>query len=248
MGPQAGLDLAQNVLAATAATTDQDHVPLIVASIPGGIPDRTEYLLGQVEQNPAEPMADVAERLIRAGATVLGVPCNSAHAAPIWEPLSARLHATAPEVQLLSLIDETMDHLQVMLPAGSRVGVLGTTGSYRLGLYSQALEAAGFEAIMPEQGIQERIVHPAIYDTEYGIKAHPAPVSRIARESVCGALAHLHDRGADAVILGCTELPLAMPESTFKDIPLINPGVLLARALVRATYPEKLRPLPRALA
>lgn len=248
MGPQAGLDLAQKVLRATHATTDQDHIPLLLASIPGDIPDRTEYLLGEVEHNPADPIAAVAERLARAGATVLGVPCNSAHAAPIWEPLTDRLRTTTPAAKLLSLIDETVAHLQATLPAGSRVGVLGTTGSYRLGLYPQALEAAGLEPIMPEQGIQERIVHPAIYDTEYGIKAHPAPVSRIARESVCGALTHLRDRGADAIILGCTELPLAMPEAMFNGIPLIDPGSLLARALVRATYPEKLRPLARALA
>ena len=72
----------------------------------------------------------------------------------------------------------------------------------------------------------------------------------------CGAMGHsgledlasretpffkLAARGADAVILGCTELPLAIPERRHEGTPFVNSTRALARALIRATHPEKLR-------
>jgi len=44
-------------------------------------------------------------------------------------------------------------------------------------------------------------------------------------------------------VLGCTELPLAVPEPEVDGIPIIDPSLALARALIRETYPEQLKPL-----
>jgi aspartate racemase len=59
---------------------------------------------------------------------------------------------------------------------------------------------------------------------------------------------HLVARGAEAVILGCTELPLAVPEAHREGVPFINSTRALARALIRASHPEALRPLQRSAA
>ncbi len=55
------------------------------------------------------------------------------------------------------------------------------------------------------------------------------------------ATEHLAARGAEAVILGCTELPLAVPEAMHAGVPLVNSTRALARALIAATHPAKLR-------
>ena len=62
-----------------------------------------------------------------------------------------------------------------------------------------------------------------------------------ARQSLLEAIDHLRALGAEAVILGCTEFPLAVPEPDADGIPLIDPTVVIARALIRETYPERLR-------
>ena len=82
----------------------------------------------------------------------------------------------------------------------------------------------------------------AIYNPNTGIKAHSSPVTQEARSEVLLAVRELVERGAQAVILGCTELPLAVPESAFEGTPLIDPARMLARALVRAADPDRLRP------
>ena len=61
MGPQAGLDLAQKLIAATRADNDQDHVPFVLFSLPGSVADRTAYLLGVSGTNPAYAIADQLE-------------------------------------------------------------------------------------------------------------------------------------------------------------------------------------------
>ena len=74
------------------------------------------------------------------------------------------------------------------------------------------------------------------------------PPTERTRNQLLDGIRHLRERGADAVILGCTELPLAIPEPEFEGIPLIDSTDVLARALIRETYPEKLRPLAEAVA
>jgi aspartate racemase len=85
------------------------------------------------------------------------------------------------------------------------------------------------------------LVHEAIFNRVYGIKAQSNPVSDEARKRVHRAVAHVRDAGAEAVILGCTELPLAIGADEFDDVALIDPMVALARALIRETYPDRLR-------
>ena len=123
------------------------------------------------------------------------------------------------------------------------VGALSTTASYKEQVFTPALEAAGLEVVLQDPAIQEDLVNPAIFDPEFGIKSGAASVTREAREHVLRAVAHLHERGAEAVILGCTELPLAVPEPRTSDVLTVDPTRALARALIREFAPEKLRPV-----
>ncbi|MEZ4701520.1 MAG: amino acid racemase [Rhodothermales bacterium] len=241
MGPYAGLDLVRKVFDETRTAVDQDHLPLALLSIPGDIVDRTEYVIGAIAENPAYAIARIAGMLERAGVTVAAIPCNSAHSPPIFDVVLDVLRQAGSRLRLVHLIEETARHLASRPIPPKRVGVLSTTSVFRLGLYRDALDRAGIEAVLPSAAIQENVVHAAIYAPEYGIKACSNPVSTRARADLEGVIAALAERGAEAVVLGCTELPLALPGTHAAGLPLIDPTRILARALIRETYPERLR-------
>ena len=243
MGPQASLDLSQKVLEETVARIDQDHIAMILISRPASILDRTEFVLGLIDENPGTSIAQVAIDLAHAGATVAGIPCNSAHCPPIFNLVQDLLKQNKTPLRLLHMIKETVLYLQAMLPPPARVGILSTTGIYKVGVYRKALQQAGYAILEPDPETQTEVVHAAIYDTDYGIKAHSHPVTEKARMRLETVLDDYLNQAADMVILGCTELPLCFPETHYKDVRLLDPTRILARALIRETQPEKLRPI-----
>ncbi len=267
MGPRAGLDLFEAVLDNTRATADQEHIPTLLFSA-SHVPDRTTFLLGpRIDSappdsglpdpalpDPAPPMSEALVRLARAGATVAAVACNTAHAEPIFRRVQEHVSLNAPELTLLHMIQETVRTIRAAPDATSsapnatssgrapKIGVLATAGTYQLRLYDDALERAGFTPLLPDARIREKHLFPAIYDPEFGIKAVSSPVTDRAREAVTISIEHLLDKGAERVILGCTELPLAMDGHHALHPYVINPTQAVARALVRATCPERLQP------
>ena len=240
MGPYAGLDLVRKIFDNTVASRDQDHVPVALLSYPDQIPDRSRFLFGESDESPVPAIIDIAERLVAAGATRIAVPCNTAHADLIFGPLTDRFADNAG-VRFLSIITEAVNHIRDQYPDVRRVGVLGTLATMRLGLYEREVLAAGLEYLAPEPDIQDRVVNRTIYDPPHGIKAQGNPVSPQAREALLEAVEHLSGRGAEVVVLGCTELPLAIIEREIGGIPIIDPTAALARALLRETYPERMK-------
>ena len=243
MGPYAGLDLVRKIFDETRAGADQEHLPVALLSYSHRILDRSAFLFGEIDENPAHAIAEVARRLDGLGATVAGLPCNSAHAPAIFETVCAQVRASGHRIRLLHMIDEAARYAREAVHGIRRIGALSTLALYRLGLYPQAIEAAGFEAVIPDEGVQADLVNAAIYDPVYGIKAQSNPATETARQHLLDAIAHLRDKGAEAVILGCTELPLVIHETTLDGTLLIDPTRALARALIRETYPERLVPL-----
>ncbi|MBK8988332.1 MAG: amino acid racemase [Chloroflexi bacterium] len=232
VGPFAGLDLLGKILAETAVHRDQDHLPIYSLSQPDEILDRTEYLLGIVAENPAYAIAGQLQKLAAMGAQVAGIPCNTAHAAPIFDVIMAELRAANCQIHLLHMIREVGRHLRDNHPAIQTVGVLSTTGTYRAQIYPQMLGEVGFIVLAPDEAMQAAQIHPAIYDPVYGIKATGAPTNQARAQLMAGARA-LRQQGAEAVILGCTEIPLAIETAQIHDMIAIDPTRILARALIR---------------
>jgi aspartate racemase len=241
LGPYAGIDLCRKVFDLTAAESDQQHLDLVMVSLPASVPDRTEFLLGEPVENPAAGIVKVLRRLERAGARVVGMPCNTAHAAPIFDRVLDELREAGSEVRLLHMIREVSSHLRARHPSVRKVGLLATTGTVTTGVYDAAIEPTGVEVIRPDDGVQQGRVHPAIYDRAFGIKARMGAVTDESRSRIEAALDHLVERGAEAVILGCTELPLALPHLAPRDVPLLDSTEILARALIREAAPDRLR-------
>lgn len=228
LGPYAGLDLVRKVFDATPACRDTDHLPVVMLSVPQRVGDRVSFLLGQSVENPGFAIAEVVEQLAGVGATVIGVACNTAHAAPIYDVVRER----APDgCELVHMVEEVAAHVARRDPAIRKVGVLSTTGTMVSNLYPQYLEAVGIETVQLPRDLQERHVQPAIFDPEFGIKAACDPVDPRATEGLKIALDHLVDCGAEAVVLACTEIPMAL--NKMEGLPLIDATEVLARALCR---------------
>lgn len=147
-------------------------------------------------------------------------------------------------IRLLNMIDACAEACREIVPGAKRIGVLATNSSIENRLHARALERGGLEAVRPDWAFQDEVINPTIFHPEWGLKAQSDPPSAEARMRLLEGVRYLRARGADAVILGCTELPLAVPEPAFEGVPLVDSTATLARALIAATFPDRLRPPP----
>jgi len=244
VGPSAGLDFVRKIFANTLAVKDQDHLNCVLVSCPQLIPDRTGYLLQnnpKESENPAFGLFESARRLYLAGARLAAVACNTAHSARIFSPFCGMVKESLPDLVIVNMLETCVSYVKESLPPHiRRLGLLATKGTHKTKVYNDYFEKENYELIEPEPNGQER-VHEAIYSEQYGIKAHSLEIKPQARDRICYEIYRLIDRGAEAVILGCTELPLAVNPQNF-DIPVIDPGLLAVRRLIMLSSPEKLRP------
>lgn len=243
LGPYAGLDLLRKVYDQTLAVRDQEHLDTILISMPSSFAERTEYLTGRLEENPGMAIAGVVKQLDRAGATVAGIPCNTAHAEPIFRVIPEELKKAGCRIRLLHIIEETIAFIRSEYGHLKRIGVLSTTGAYHSHIFKDPLEENGFTVYRPPMEMQEAFIHTAIHHPEYGIKSFSDPVHPRSRENLMVGIRYLKAAGAEAVILGCTEIPIAIPERTIEGMVAIDPTLILARALISFEAPEKLKPL-----
>ena len=243
VGPYAGLDLLRKVFDNTVSGKDQDHVDALLLSMPSSILDRTEYLIGKVKVNPGLAIAEVLKRLDQAGVSIAGIPCNTAHADKIFQVILDELHSAGYRIRVLHMIRETVSFIGVSFPEIKRIGVLSTTGTYQNNIYKEALESENYEVLRPSPHMQETLIHPSIYHSEYGIKSVSNPVQSRAKENLMEGFRYLKEQGAEAVILGCTEIPIAYPVSMIEGMVAIDPTMVLARTLIRNDTPNKLKPL-----
>ena len=242
VGPYAGTDLLNKIFKNTQANTDQEHLDAILISMSSTIEDRTEFLIGKVKLNPAFAMLKVLVKLEKAGATIAGIPCNTAHSQTIFNVIQFELERSHSTIKLLNMIDETLSFIATNYPNVTKVGVLSTTGTYKSKLYASALQSKGYEAIVPTLKMQEELIHPAIYHNTYGIKTISNPIHPQARKNLVLGMSYLKEQGAEIAILGCTEIPLAITESKINDVVTIDPTNILARALIHNSNPDKLKP------
>ena len=234
MGPAAGADFVRLFVQACGehmrgrgiAVSDQAFPEHWLAQVP--VPDRSTALgplatPGFGGHQPLEPMLQAIGKLAALGATAVAVACNTAHA---WH---GALQERFPQLEVLHVASEVA---RALADSGVReVGLLATQGTYRAGLYDEALRRAGLVCHVPAPHEQERLMH-GIY---HGVKVGDMALANDCFASVAEALAKRHK--LQTLILGCTEIPLAlhaMPGST--NISLVDPAALLAKALAQRAY------------
>jgi len=238
LGPHAGVDVYQKLLANTLANKDQHHLDVILASLSSRVPDRTAWLEQRHGPNPAYGMFESASRLYAAGVRLALVACNTAHARPIFSVFRELVDKQLPGLELLHLVDCCRDWMDTATTL-RRPGLLATRGTFLAEVYNEAFAALpGMQLVVPETRTQQA-VHRSIYDESFGIKACAKPVSQQSLDILLAAIGELADRGADSIILGCTELSLALTPDLV-SLPLVYPTVLAVRELIHRVRPESL--------
>ena len=212
MGPDATVDFMAKVIAATPASKDQDHLPMIVDHNPR-VPNRQDALLRGGE-DPGPVMASMAQRLEAAGADFLVIPCNSAIA--FRQAVEA-----AVSIPLLSIVDVTADACDRY----GTVGLLATDGCLGSRIYQEALAQRGVDVRLPAADELDELMR-LISAIKAGNQADDVVESM---RSLAHALA---ERGAEAIIAGCTEIPLVLDDAML-DVPLVSSTDLLAEATIR---------------
>lgn len=221
VGPAATVSFLDLVVRHTDAGRDQDHVDMVVLQH-ASIPDRTAYILGDSPDDPGPVMAADARRLEALGVDFVVVPCNTAH--HFTDEVAA-----AVRIPVLSIVDETVDEVAAR-PGASAVGLLVTSGTLASGVYQRAAAERGLRVVEPDADDQARVM-AIIYDQ---VKAgRPADVD--ALRAVAGRLA---ERGADVVVLGCTELSVVALQHDLLADPLFvdSLDVLARRTVVRSGH------------
>jgi aspartate racemase len=229
VGTFAGIDLYRKIYKHADARTDQDHLPLALVSVPAKVLDRTMFLQGEVEENPGIAIAAIIKTLASAGAVIVGIPCNTAHSPLIFNEILKRIPGN---VKLIHMIEEVGRHISSDYPEIRKAGILGTNGTYLSKVYTDVLSAYSIEVLYPEESMQKSLVHPAIYDTSYGIKAFSDPVTDRSRHDLLEVASSLVSRGSEAIILGCSEIPLAIHETKIEQSIVIDSVSILAKALI----------------
>lgn len=217
MGPAATVDLLQKVIDATPAQRDQDHVPIVAWNVPQ-IPERLAAMRGE-GPSPLPAMIEGARALESVGCEALAIACNTAHH---W---ADELRA-AVSIPLLHIAEVAVDELASRSP--KCVGLLGTRGTIQSGFYQRALDSRGFAWKVPAEREQAGGIDAAIREVKVG----RIDAGRALFESAARAM--LED-GCDALILGCTELPLMLPGCSVAA-QCLDPNAALARAIVRHAF------------
>jgi aspartate racemase len=215
LGPAATVDFMQKLVALTPATCDQEHLPVIIANLPH-VHDRSRSILG-LGDDPWPQLRKGIELLNSVGVGLLVAPCNSAQH---WFYRMCE-HSRAPMLHIGQASVQAIAQGSTV-----KVAIFATRGVNLSGFYRRECEARRFDVWVPDaQGDQVHV--------DACIKLVKAGRLEEAGAALADALAGAKAAGADTVILGCTELPIASEYMAEKSsLTLIDSSLELARAAV----------------
>ena len=214
MGPEATVLLMQRIIDATPATSDREHIPMLVDNNTL-VPSRIDALIHGTGDSPGPVLARMAQNLSAAGAECLIMPCNTAHhyAGDI---------TSAADIPFLNMVKLTAKKLGEVLDGNRRVGILASPAVRIIGLFETAFNEQNLTAIYPEddapllQAIEEiKNLGP--------VKSATMAVNQVAKD--------LQRREADAVILACTEFSLLRDDLSLA-IPILDTLDILTECTV----------------
>jgi aspartate racemase len=216
MGPAASAEFYRRLTDQTPATCDQEHIPCVIWSDPT-VPDRSTSLINR-DDLPWEKLKQGILGLKNAGCDRIVIPCNTAH---FWYDKMSTLG-----VPITHIVDSVAKELKSLNIHNGTIGIIGTKATMSLGLYQHYLGGRGWSCITPSTYEMDMYVQPAI-DL---IKANDI---QAAHDLLLKAIAGLMSYGVDAVVLGCTEIPLAVKETNYNNIPLINSIDSLVKSVLK---------------
>ncbi|TCS37553.1 aspartate racemase [Paucimonas lemoignei] len=217
MGPLATVDFLGKLTRLVPAHCDQDHLPWLTLSQPD-MPDRSSAIRDG-DDRPREWLAKGVAWLAEQGVSLIALPCSTSH---FW--FEAMQEASS--VPIMHIADATVEELRLSpLPRSGKVAVLATRGTIRSGMYSARLRAADFQVVVPDEAGQMKV--------DRIIAQVKAGEGSAARQEMQLLQAELSRQGVAALVLGCTELPLACDHRSADGLPAVDVSLALARACLR---------------
>ncbi len=216
MGPEATLDLANKIIRCTPIKKEQDHCRIIIDNNPR-IENRTKAILSGNTERIISQLAETALNLEKAGADFILIPCNTAHY--FLEHIRR-----AVNIEVIDMVEETALFILRKYPAVKKTGILGTSATCRTELYHKALSAKNISSMTPDEPDQEKVMKSISLIKEKNGHSRAGIMLQAAAEE-------LINKGAQAIIAACTEIPLALKPSDL-SAPLIDPAAILARKAV----------------
>jgi len=190
---------------------EQEYLDVLMYSM-SSIPDRTAFITGESDESPLGALQHAAKVLVEAGVSCIVMPCISAHF--FYEDL-----VQGVPVPFINMMDETARFVQGC--GYSKVGLLATDGTLHGQFFHKALAMRGIDVVVPEVEAQA-----VLSELIYKLKCGEIPANALDELST-----GLHNMGAEAIILGCTELGLL--EKSTKYVYIESMEVLARAALDR---------------
>ena len=217
MGPEATAELYRQIIRLTPAERDQDHIPALIYSLPQ-VPERTASIR-RGDTSIVSYLVEGVTRLEKAGASFIAIPCNTVHY--YYDRMQE-----AVGIPIIHMIRETANEVKLGYPDAGRIGLLATSGTIESGLYEKELTAVGLTVILPDKEIVEKKVMKAVFGIKSGAD------KAIPEDLLAEAGRHLVDKGAEVIILGCTEIPLAFNPGRV-SVPVIDATRVLAERSIQ---------------
>ncbi len=214
MGPLATADLFEKIIAHTRAARDQEHLRVLIDSNTR-IPDRTAAIL-QGGEDPAPELRSSARGLERQGAELLIMPCNTAHY--FYDAVQSSV--SIPVLHMIRIMVQALRRKGIQ-----QAGLLATDGTIQTGIYQKCFENSGISLLTPDPAGQKALMDMIYQGVKAGRRTYDSGPVRQTMEDL------LH-QGAETLILGCTELPLAV-RLYHLDFPTSDPTLELALEAIR---------------
>ncbi len=219
MGPEATAFMFNLFIEEAKTEKDQDHPKIIIFSNPE-TPPRTDAIFKQGE-NPVPYLIKGISLLKKAGADIIVMPCVTAHYF-IQDVMKEQ------DFRFISLLDEAVKWVKINFPGLQKAGLLSSSGTIKSGIFHNTFEKKGIKLMTPDDNEQKTIMK-SIFGRR-GIKAGYKTGS--SQENIVRAAFSLIDKGAEAVIAGCTEIPLVLKDEDI-NVPFIEPMRITVRAALK---------------
>ena len=219
VGPEASSKFCEYLVRGNRVAKDQEHITFI-HYCNSKIPDRTQAILREGE-SPVEEIVRVCKELERMGADIIVIPCNTAYffIDEIRQNIS---------IEILDIVDFCVQTILNSDKGIKNIGILATDGTIKSGIYENPLKKSGFNVFILNDDEQRLFVTEAIYGKN-GVKAGKKRQPEILLRK---GIEILGSRGAEAVILGCTEISLVIKNKDF-TVGIIDPMRITANEVIR---------------
>ena len=220
MGTQAGLDFCNKLAVLNRGKTDQKY-PLFILYNKSNIPKRPENL--KKYYNVLKSLVAGCNLLKKNKCKFIVMPCNTAH---YWyDDLQKKI-----KIPIISIPKEVYIHTKKTCKKNSKIGILCTEATLKTGIYNRYFDK-NFKLISPEKSLQTKYVNKAIKYVKLG-------KVKEAEKAIRPAVNYLMKIKCKKIILGCTELPIAIfAYKSFKKIKeskvFIDPNLLVANVAMR---------------